>query len=201
MRTVPMRGVCVLIALTLLACSRKREAALPAAPAVADMDDSARRDSIERADAARRDSLAREERLRAERDARLASARTTLVAPVYFAFDRSDLSPDARSALDAKLPILRENSALRLRLAGHTDERGSDEYNLALGQRRAASAKRYLTAHGIGDQRLDVTSFGEERPVCLESDESCWSRNRRVEFELLAGDIAALRRPASAGTH
>lgn len=184
-----VRAAVVLAAVSLLAaCSRKREPALPAVPVIATPgDDAARRDSITAAEAARRDSIARAEA--AERERHLAAARATLAAPVHFAFDRADLSPDARLLLDAKVPILRASLELRLRLAGHTDERGSDQYNLALGQRRAASAKQYLVWQGIDASRLDVVSFGEEQPVCDASDESCWSRNRRVEFEITAGDV------------
>jgi peptidoglycan-associated lipoprotein len=76
---------------------------------------------------------------------------------------------------------------LRVRVAGHTDDRGSDEYNLALGQRRAASVKRFLTERGVDDARVEIVSFGKERPTCEQQAESCWSRNRRAEFEITAG--------------
>jgi peptidoglycan-associated lipoprotein len=142
-------------------------------------------DSVDR-DAARRDSIAREERLRAERE-RMAAARATLQEPVYFDYDRADLSAEAKRALDAKRTLLAASADVMLRIAGHADERGSDEYNVALGQRRAVAAKRYLVDHGIDPGRLDVVSFGEERPVCTVSAESCWRRNRRAEFEITAG--------------
>ena len=176
-------------------CSRKRVSPTPqAAGDRAASDDGARRDSIARADAARRDSLAREASLREARERRLAEARAALAAPVYFAYDRSDLSPEARGILDAKAPILSASPALRLRLTGHTDSRGSDEYNLALGQRRAATAKRYLTDRNIDAGRIEIVSFGEERPTCSEESEGCWSRNRRVEFEVVAGaDLIVVR--------
>ena len=77
---------------------------------------------------------------------------------------------------------------------GHTDERGSDEYNLALGQRRAATVKRYLIDHGIADARIETISYGEERPVAQGNDESAWSQNRRAEFEITAGG-QTLRKP------
>ncbi|MDQ3949840.1 MAG: peptidoglycan-associated lipoprotein Pal [Gemmatimonadota bacterium] len=134
---------------------------------------------------------AREARDRAERDRldreRLAAERLrVMTASVYFEFDRSDLTAEARSTLDAKLGILSSSPELRIRIAGHADERGSDEYNMALGQRRAAAAKRYLVHRGIDANRVDVMSFGEERPICTESHEGCWSRNRRGEFEIVA---------------
>ena len=155
---------------TVTACRRQRPAAPPPTPVVnQDSIDAARAraDSIARADAARRDSIARadEDRLRAERERALAEVRATLSAPIYFDYDSDALRDEARSALDAKLAILNANPSLRIRIAGHTDERGSDEYNLALGQRRAASAKRYLTQRGIADDRIEVLSYGEERPA------------------------------------
>jgi peptidoglycan-associated lipoprotein len=110
-----------------------------------------------------------------------------LTQVIYFDFDSDVLSDEAKSALDAKIPVLNANTGIRIRVAGNTDERGSDEYNLALGQRRAASAKRYLNQHGIADDRIDVISYGEERPVADGHDESAWSQNRRDEFEVTAG--------------
>ena len=194
-QTSRVAGSLLLILSVAIGCSRKRVPPAPVPPVDrAAGDDGARRDSIARAEAARRDSLATEASLREARERRLAEARTALAAPVYFAYDQSDLSPDERRNLDTKAPILNGSPALRVRLAGHTDERGSDEYNLALVQRRAASARRYLLDLGVPEARLDITSFGEERPVCQESSESCWSRNRRVEFEIVAGaDLIVVR--------
>ena len=86
------------------------------------------------------------------------------------------------------------NPALTIRIAGHTDSRGSGEYNLQLGQRRAAAARDYLTARGVAASRIELVSYGEERPVCQTMDEGCWSQNRRAEFEITAGGNP-LRRP------
>jgi peptidoglycan-associated lipoprotein len=108
------------------------------------------------------------------------------VAPIQFAFDRSDLTLDARSALDAKLEVLRADPAIRLRIDGHADERGSSEYNLALGMRRAAAARRYLVQREIAPDRIEITSLGEERPVCETSAEWCWRINRRDDFAVTA---------------
>lgn len=175
------------------ACHRKRPPVAPPEPAVSTTDDAAERArrEAEAREAARR--AAEEERLRAEREAAeraRGAARTALEASVYFAYDRSDLDAQARTALEAKLPVLQANPGLRIRVAGHTDERGADEYNLALGAHRAAAAKRFLTQRGIDDARIDVVSFGEERPVCSESAESCWAQNRRATFEVVGGAIA-----------
>ncbi len=123
----------------------------------------------------------------AARERAMAAARNTIEARIYFDFDKSDLRDDAKSALDAKLPILRANPNMRIRIEGNCDERGSEEYNMALGQRRAAAAKRYLTNYGIDASRIDVISYGSERPVAQGHDESSWSQNRRDEFVITAG--------------
>jgi len=148
----------------------------------------ARTDSIARADAARR---AAEERARAEAAEReraaMAAARAAFATVIYFDLDKSDLKPEARTVLMAKLPLLRANMNVRIRIAGHTDDRGSDAYNVALGQRRAAAAKRFLVDQGIAADRIDVVSFGEDRPVAMGSGEENWSKNRRDEFEIIVG--------------
>ena len=108
-----------------------------------------------------------------------------ITAPIYFDFDKSDIRTDAAATLDRKIPWLQANPGMRIRIEGNADERGSDEYNLALGQRRAAAAKRYLVERGIDASRFDLVSYGEERPVCTEHDESCWQRNRRDDFVIV----------------
>ena len=153
----------------------------------------ARQDSIDAANRARAeaDRLAREEaerRAAADRAARERDALTAdIAAMVHFDFDRSDIRSDDMANLDRKAAILNANSGLRLRISGHADDRGSDEYNLALGNRRAAAAKRYLVSRGIADARIDIVSFGEERPLAQGADETSWQQNRRGEFEVVAG--------------
>ena len=149
--------------------------------------EAARRDSIMRADAAREDSIRR------AREA-MEGVRSTLTSAIYFEFDSDALGETARATLDQKLSILQANSGVRLRIAGHADERGSDEYNLALGQRRAAAAKRYLTQRGVPEGQIEIISYGEERPAAAGSDESAWAQNRRDEFEVTAGG-ESLRAP------
>ena len=148
--------------------------------------DAARADSIARADAARRAALAREEEARRAREA-AAAARATLATAIYFDFDKDEIRPDAQQTLDAKVAVLRTQAALQIRIDGNADDRGSDSYNLALGQRRSASAKRYLEARGIDGSRVEVVSFGKERPVCKDENESCWQQNRRDGFSITAG--------------
>ena len=146
-------------------------------------------DSIAAANA-ERDRLAREAADRARASA-IEASRNTLLATIYFDYDASDIRGDARSALDAKLPILRANPSLQIRISGHADERGSDQYNDALGQRRAASTRRYLTDNGIDASRIAIVSYGEQRPAASGADENAWALNRRAEFEITAGTIAA----------
>jgi peptidoglycan-associated lipoprotein len=136
----------------------------------------AAQDSIDRARAA-------EEAMRRDSD----MLRTTMTSVINFDFDKSDLRDDAKANLDAKIPVFLANSNVTIRIAGHADERGSSEYNLALGQRRAAAAKRYLVERGVAESRIETTSFGEERGLCTTSDEACWAQNRRDEFEITAG--------------
>lgn len=113
---------------------------------------------------------------------------------IHFDFDMADIRPDDRSLLDRKAAILGANSGLRLRISGHADDRGSDEYNLALGSRRAAAAKNYLVNKGIDAGRIETVSFGEERPIDPGQDETSWQANRRDEFEVTAGG-QTLRNP------
>jgi peptidoglycan-associated lipoprotein len=144
---------------------------------------------------AMRDSLEREAASRAARSAaEMEALRTSLQTPVRFEFDASELTAEARAILDAKLPILRANPGLRIRVSGHTDTRGADEYNLALGLRRAAATRKYLSDRGVPASRMDVVSFGEERPSQSGEDEGSWAQNRRAEFEIVAGG-AVLRVP------
>src|SRR5688500_14086080 len=190
-----------LVAAAVAASACRKEAAAPLVTPGPDttanvVDSAAIRDSLDRA---RR--LAEEEarRLAAEagpdRERRLAEMRSALSAPVYFDYNQAELAEDARATLDAKVPVLVANPALRLRIAGHTDDRGSDEYNIALGQRRAVTVREYLAARGVDAARLDVVSFGEEMPAVPGEDEGAWAQNRRAEFEVVAGEITNVGEP------
>ena len=120
-------------------------------------------------------------------NAAIAEARAKLLETIYFEYDADALRDDARATLDSKLPLLNLNTALRVRISGHCDERGSDEYNIALGRRRAETAKKYLTDRGIDPSRIETASFGRERPAVPGETEDAWSKNRRDEFEIVAG--------------
>lgn len=115
------------------------------------------------------------------------AVKNTLTATIYFDYDRSELLPEAQRILNEKVPLMRANTAVRLRVVGHTDERGSDEYNQALGQRRAAAARAFLVNSGIAENRIDVVSMGESQPSTMGEGEASWSKNRRDEFQIVAG--------------
>ena len=159
------------------------------------------RDSIAAAQAERE----RQEREAADRAARQREAdaaagraseevRNTLASMIHFDYDKSNIRSDDMGTLDQKVAILQANPELRIRIGGHCDERGSDEYNLALGNRRAQSAKQYLVSHGVDASRIETQSWGEEKPLVDGHDESAWSQNRRDEFEITGGGDN-LRRP------
>lgn len=101
---------------------------------------------------------------------------------VYFEFDKSVINDDDKATLNAHADYLITHSSARVRLEGHADERGTREYNVALGERRAAAVKRYLTLKGVAASQLEMVSYGEERPARLGHDETSWSLNRRVEI-------------------
>jgi len=104
------------------------------------------------------------------------------VKPIYFDFDKSVIRPGDAKILDASAAWLKQNSNQLLLIEGHCDERGTNEYNLALGERRAKSTMNYLVSQGIQASRITIISYGEERPVCTEKTEECWAKNRRAHF-------------------
>lgn len=174
-------------------------------------------DSLAAAEAARRDSLAREQAIRdsierarreaeesirrAQEDSLAALRRGTeevrgmVTAMIHFDYDRSEIRPGDAQILDQKLAVLQANPGLTIEIVGHCDERGSDEYNLALGNRRALSAKQYLVSRGIDAGRISTRSMGEEQPVNPGHDETAWSENRRSEFGITAGGDVLMRPP------
>ena len=109
---------------------------------------------------------------------------------VYFSSDRTDLTPEAQQALTAQVRWLQQHRNHAISIEGHADERGTREYNIALGARRATSVKEFLTQQGIASARIRTTSFGKERPVAVCNDISCWSQNRRAQTVLSAVAIS-----------
>lgn len=116
-----------------------------------------------------------------------AEVRRLILDIVYFEYDTDNIRADAQAALEKKIPLLNANPQVKLTIAGHCDERGSDEYNIALGRRRAESVKRFLTDRGIDASRIETISFGRERPAVQGSTEEAYARNRRDEFTITAG--------------
>ena len=105
---------------------------------------------------------------------------------VYFDFDRYNLRPDAKAALDANYALLRDYPDVIVKIEGHCDERGTVEYNLSLGEKRAKAAMDYLSGLGISSSRLSIISYGKERPAVAGNNESAWSKNRRCEFRVIS---------------
>ncbi len=124
----------------------------------------------------------REEEERRRREAERDRVMSIVAERVHFDFDKSDIRSDAEPVLQRKVSVLREYPGIRLRLEGHCDERGSNEYNLALGQRRAESVRRYLMSYGVDAGRFQMISYGEERPLVNAQNEQAWAQNRRAEF-------------------
>jgi len=192
------------VTVVMAACGGKKVATTATPQANADSAaaaERARQDAMAQADADRR---AREE---AERVARQRTAdslaalghsseavRTLLATMIHFDYDKANLRGEDASVLDQKVSILQANPDARIRVSGNCDERGSDEYNLALGNRRASTAKQYLVSHGVDGSRIETTSYGKERPLDPAHNEDAWSRNRRDEFDVLSGGDA-LRQP------
>ncbi|MGI9628859.1 MAG: OmpA family protein [Longimicrobiales bacterium] len=144
----------------------------------------AAREAEQRAEQQRREAEA------AAAERATAAARATLEEMVFFDYDESRLTPETERLLRAKMEILRNNPAVQLRMEGHADERGTSEYNIALGNERAESVIQFLTNFGIDGGRFTPVSYGEERPLSQSSDEATWARNRRVEFVITAGGNA-----------
>ncbi len=107
-----------------------------------------------------------------------------LLGDVYFDYDQAELSPATRDRLAANAKFFQDHRELQVTIEGHCDERGTNEYNLALGERRANSVKQYLGSLAVAADRLRTISYGEERPFCSDNEESCWHENRRAHFVL-----------------
>lgn len=169
-------------AVALSACSRKTEppAPQPQTPAQqSTQPDTAGEGARRAAEAA--------ERERAARAAESAEIRAALTEMVFFDYDASSIRLDQQDVLNRKVPLLRANPGVRMRIEGHADERGSVEYNLALSVRRANAIRDYLSGFGIDASRFDIVAMGEERPLEAGTSEAAYARNRRGEFEVIAG--------------
>ena len=205
MKRFPLVVLGGLLVVAVAACGGKQPE--PPAPAAGP-----NADSIAQAEKARADSAAaaqaeadRRAKAEAERRQRIADSlaamgrttdavKTLLATMIHFDFDKAIIRGGDAAILDQKVAILQANPGLRIRISGHCDERGSDEYNLALGNRRAIAAKQYVVSHGIDAGRIETASYGKERPVDPGHNEEAWAKNRRDETEILAGGDA-LKQP------
>ncbi len=106
--------------------------------------------------------------------------------PAFFDYDQAEIRPDAREALGADAEFLRKWPTVKVTIEGYCDERGTREYNMALGQRRAGATRDYLVSLGTDTRRLQIISYGKERPFCTEHNEACWQKNRRANFVVTA---------------
>lgn len=184
---IVMTIVAAVLALTLTtACSKKKVRTKQPADQAAT--DEAARKAAEEAERRRLEEEAlEEERLRKEREAEemVMKAREAFTGEdIFFAYDSAALTPSAQELLTTKAEWLRENPMAEVIIEGHTDSRGTVEYNLALGERRAESAKSFLVDLGIDSGRLTTISYGEERPMDPAENEMAWSKNRRAHFVL-----------------
>lgn len=190
-----LRVIGLAVAVSVFAAGCHHKAATRPAPRRVNTDslvrEQARLDSIAKAEAARNAAEAAAKASAAAgpaTNAPMSSTERSVIANViYFDLDESVITDDSRAALEAKAPVLLRHPSLRIRITGHADERGSDEYNLALGLRRAAEAKRYLAALGIGEDRIEILTLGEEKPAVQGHTEEAWALNRRAEFEVISG--------------
>jgi peptidoglycan-associated lipoprotein len=188
----------LLVPLVLAGCKKKQPAnpgpavdttAMIRPPAGGELSD-AERERM-RADSTR---LAQEaaDRDRRAREAAVSVARDALTDIVFFEYDSDEITATAEGKLESKAAVLRANPGVRLRIEGHCDQRGSTEYNLALGQRRAEAVRAYLVNLGIDGSRLSTLSYGKERPLVEGDDAESLARNRRAEFAMAGGTLTTV---------
>ncbi len=124
------------------------------------------------------------EKAAAEKAAAFKAAAEKVLVNIHYDYDKSDIKAGDRATLQGIADFMKANANVRISIEGHCDERGTNEYNLALGNRRAAAALAYLKTLGVDESRFETISFGKEKPLCTEGNEKCWSQNRRAEFKL-----------------
>lgn len=167
------------------ACSRHKVAA---APTPTTSTDRAASDAADRENAKLRADAERAASEREEAAKTRATDQSAITTPVFFQFDQSTITDEGIRLLDQKVDALQRNPSVRIRVEGNADDSGSDEYNMALSQRRGAIVNRYLTDRGVDASRLQIVSYGEEKPACTASrEDECRAKNRRDEFVILSG--------------
>jgi len=168
--------ICLLAALG-AGCAKKSADVMPAAPTKVEISD---RDTDWQNQPAPARSLTEDEMRAQQRE----MAQRELGNMIFFAFDSFELTPESREVLNSKADAMKKYSLFTIVIEGHCDERGTSEYNLALGERRAKAAQEFLSQLGIPDSRMTIVSYGKERPLDPSKTESAWSKNRRDEFKL-----------------
>ncbi len=167
--------VMVVIALMLGGCPKKAEVVSTPEPQKQTADEQQAAEATKRA--------AAEAKAKAEAEERAAAAETAAgLKPIYFDFDKAFIRSDAQAVMKANAEWLKAHPNVKIRIEGNCDERGTVEYNQAFGQRRAASAKKYMTDMGISGKHISLISYGKEKPACTESTESCLEKNRRDDL-------------------
>ncbi len=178
------------LAATLLVAACKKQPPPPPAPTGPTAEELAQRRADSIAAARRADSIAAARRAAAAKalhERAVAAARSTLEEMVHFDFDKSDIRPDAEAILRKKVDVLRASPQVQIQIQGYADERGSEEYNLALGNRRAESVRQFLVGFGLSESRFTIISYGEEKPLDPGHSEDAWAMNRRAQFVITAG--------------
>jgi peptidoglycan-associated lipoprotein len=190
--------VLALVPMAALGACKKRPAVNPGPDttttgATDPANDAARDDSIrlanERAERERAENE-RRDRERVERET--AGAREVLTEIIFFEYDSDEIGGQAEEILRLKAAVMAANPAVRLRIEGHADQRGSTEYNLALGQRRAEAVRAFLANYGVDPERFTTVSYGKERPLVEGDEEESWARNRRAEFGIVSGQVTVV---------
>jgi peptidoglycan-associated lipoprotein len=187
-RNITLLSLILLLSLGVLTgCPKKTEvSSAPETPATKvepapAPDDAAKRAAEQRA--AEEAAAAAAARRAEEERARAAAAKAPAgLQPIFYDFDQSFIRDDAKPVMKANAEWLNANPKVKVRIEGNCDERGTIEYNQALGQRRAQAAKKYLTDLGISAKRISLISYGKEKPICTDSTEDCWQRNRRGDL-------------------
>jgi len=180
-------GATVLVALA--ACSHVTPPQVAPAPPVTAKHTTAWEDSVVLTQMAADRRAA--EAAKAAADRAVAAEQAALGQMTFFSFDQAVLTEQDKATLDAKIPVLLKNPDVQVQIAGNCDDRGSETYNLALGQRRAAAAKRYLVDHGVDGSRITIISYGLEKPIAKGDTEQSWAMDRNDQFVIIAGNVRA----------
>lgn len=185
-KTITPVSLSALLALGLgIACSKPKPAPAPPAPAPVE--------APAPAPAPAPAGPTAEELAQQRRDAEMkqyAADKASALKNIHFAFDKSDIQEDDRPTLQGVADFMKKYDDVKIQVAGNCDERGTNEYNLALGNRRAAAALDYLKGLGVDESRISTVSYGKEKPLCNDSNEACWSQNRRDEFTATTEHVA-----------